>query len=103
MPVGHDPNVQILNSYVDNGDNTTTLRVDILNPRGFYTLANWVSGASLVQDLGFALVLPRTLGSNIGVDTVSEFTFDVASSYYIDMNGDTIAPVAPEMVWYDNL
>jgi hypothetical protein len=105
VPVGADPNIQVMNSYIDNGDSTTTMRVDVLNPRGFYTLENRpVNGASLVQDMNLAIILPRKNHlSGVPRSHTDLYTLNTENTYFIDMDGDQVFPVALEMLFYTDL
>ena len=96
VPVHHDPNLNLVQSIVDNGDGTKTLTAVLTNPNGFVDLASWSQGQSTIYDLDLALV---SYGS--GLDAVptaslgSYVTVTGANSFYVDLNGDVIPGVSP--------
>lgn len=91
VPVSHDPNVQVTSKLTDNGNGTSSIVVNILNPRGFVPLANWSAGKSMLEDLNL-MVVPQ---SGLDQNWMQHISIDSANSYYIDLNGSIINGVTP--------
>ena len=96
VPISHDPNINIIQHTVDNGDGTETLTAIVTNPNGFVPNADlggsWAIGKSTFADLALAVT-----GRDVTVfaDWESNYSIDAADSYYMDLNGDQIATVNP--------
>jgi len=96
VPYSHDPNINIIQHTVDNGDGTNSLIAMVTNPEGFVPNADpgtYVAGNSTFADLSFAVVLVDATTLADGWN--ANYWFETADSYFIDQNGDVIATVAP--------
>jgi hypothetical protein len=96
VPISHDPNINIIQHTVDNGDGTKSLTAIVTNPEGFVPNSDlggsWAIGKSTFADLQFAVVV-RDAASLSTWD--SNYWLESAESYFIDTNGDVIASVNP--------
>lgn len=97
VPYSHDPNINVIQRTVDNGDGTQTLTALVTNPQGFVPDSSdggsWVVGSSTFEDLQFAVVVSDQLGLADGWEL--NYSLDAAESYYIDGNGDVILTMTP--------
>ncbi len=97
VPYSHDPNINVIQSTVDNGNGTQTLTAFVTNPQGFVPDSTsggaWVVGSSTFGDLQFAVVMSDLFGLADGWEV--NYSLDPAESYYIDGNGDVIPAVIP--------
>lgn len=93
-----DQNIQLLTSREDMGDGTTQLTAMVISPTGFYDDDAWVPGTSYYDGLHIALSWDSSVFGN---DTVSDENWGdhvslvAEESYYIDLDGNTIANVTP--------
>jgi hypothetical protein len=99
VPLSHDPSINIIQHIKDNGDGTKSVIAMITNPEGFAPIASWSPGQSILADLQFTLVV----GSTDGVEPTSwntNFWLNNGNSYFIDLDGDTIANTTPTLYWW---
>ena len=107
VPMHHDPNVGLIQSTTDNGDNTITLKAILTNPNGFVPSVSGAIGESGTYDLNLALVsnngkVVLTPGSPpfydiTEIDIPTWFTI-TANSFYVDLNGDVIPGITPVLL-----
>jgi hypothetical protein len=91
VPLSHDPNIQLLIKQKDLGNGTSELIVNIINPRGFVAMDNWVAGNSSLEDLNLMFVPISSLDASWG----AYVQIDSANSFYMDLNGAPIVGAAP--------
>jgi hypothetical protein len=107
VPLSHDPNINLLQSTVDNGDGTSTVTAFMTNPNGFVANADlggdWTVGKSTFADLGLAVVATDA-GTATNADPFTDWDSDcagpcywieTAESFYVDSNGDVLVTVSP--------
>jgi len=91
-----DPYIQLGVSRADQGDGTTLLRVNIINPKGFNTddsKSGLIAGMSMLSSLKFSIVW-----SNPAVDDSNwQNSLQLISSDYFDLNGDPITGLTPQL------
>lgn len=91
-----DPYLQLGVNRTDQGDGTTLLRVNIINPKGFNTddsRFGLIAGMSMLGSLKFSIVW-----SNPAVDDSNwQNSLQLISSDYFDLNGDPIVGLAPQL------
>ena len=91
-----DPYIQLGVNRTDQGDGTTLLRVNIINPKGFNTddsKLGLVAGMSMLGNLRFSIVW-----SNPAVDDSNwQSSLQLVSSDYFDLNGDSITGLTPQL------
>ena len=95
VPLSHDPNVNIIQRTVDNGDGTESVMALVTNPNGFVPAASWSVGKSTFADLQFAVIVQESGPILKQATWASNFWIDTANSFYIDSNGDEIPTVEP--------
>lgn len=96
VPISHDPNINIIQHTVDNGDGTKSLIAMVTNPQGFVPSSapgTYVAGNSTYADLAFAVVLADASALADGWD--SNYWLETSDSYYIDTGGSVIGSVSP--------
>lgn len=97
VPYSHDPNINIIQHTVDNGDGTRSLIAMVTNPASFVpasdTTSGYVDGSSTFADLQFAVVLKDA--TTLADGWTANYWLETADSYFIDANGDVIASVTP--------
>lgn len=97
VPYSHDPNINIIQHTVDNGNGTKSLIAMVTNPASFVpaadTAAGYVDGSSTFADLNFAIVLKDT--TTLADGWTANYWLETADSYFIDANGDVIVSVSP--------
>lgn len=91
VPVSHDPNITVMQTFTPIGDGTYQLDFSLLNPMGFmpYSDAGWQAGMSQPEDLVVAVVSPTT-NARVFCNVM-----DAENSYYIDAEGNKITAVTP--------
>jgi hypothetical protein len=103
VPLHHNPNVNLIQNVTPSDPSLCpgagkqgTLTAIVTNPEGFaWDMTQWTQGQGTPKDLQFGIVsdsgsLLIQSNATLGVD----FTW---GGYYIDMNGNTIAGVTPEL------
>lgn len=107
VPVGHHPRLQITSNEIDNGDGTSTLIILMSNSNGFHKRENRSYEQSLLADLEIKILfwLGTQLNANFlqKSDLVDNFSLDTANSFYLDMDGNEIPNLVPEMLHVDDL
>lgn len=102
VPINHNPNMSLIQSVTDNGDNTKTLKIFLTNPNGFVSVANWMQGQSTFEDLALGITSADGLVGIIVTNAViaAPGTMDLISvnSYYVDLDGNPIVGVNPILV-----
>lgn len=96
VPVTHDPNINIIQHTVDNGDGTSSLIAMVTNPNGFVPDSanggSWSIGRSTFKDLNFSIVVQD---DNDLAGYTANYALDAVESYYIDDNGNVIGAATP--------
>jgi hypothetical protein len=108
LPSGHHPFVQLSYNVIEHGDGTGEIRITLLNPAGFTTFATSTNQTSLLADLSIKLLYaPASISYPAGTDIPAiykaAFSLDLAQSYYIDINGDVISGLQPELTHVTDL
>lgn len=100
MPSNHNPYVQLSYNVSPNGDGTGKIYVTLLNPAGFTTPAVAANNSSMLADLTVKL---QYFSSSDATVIKPTFSLDLASCYYIDLNGDVIAGLEPRLTHFVDL
>ena len=100
VPIAPNPYVQMNYNVVSNGDGTGSIYVVLLNPQGFKPVATADPNSSFFSDLPLRLVY---FSNGTAAQAKANFSLDAASSYYIGMDGSTLAGVSPVMTHAEDL
>lgn len=96
-----DQHLQLATNRKDLGGNITQLTAIVINPYGFHDDATWVPGTSYYDALNVAFSWDTGVyvGQGIVDDTnwQSHVSLVAAKSYYIDLDGNPILNVTPEL------
>jgi hypothetical protein len=103
VPLHHNPNVNLIQNVTPSDPalcpgpgKQGTLTAMVTNPEGFaYDMAQWTQGQGTPEDLQFAVVSDSgsvVIESNASLG--NDFTWD---GYYIDLDGNTITGITPEL------
>lgn len=97
VPISHDPNINIVQRTVNNGDGTASLIAMVTNPNGFVALdgGNWAIGKSTLKDLNFAVFLEATNQALNNWNVNNNVVLDTSASFYVDGDGNSIVTVVP--------
>jgi hypothetical protein len=98
FPVSHNPFVKMDYKVHDNGNGTGTYFVYVYNPAGFTATGPRQPKQAALADLGVHLEYFE-LGAEAWMKT--NFVIDQANSYFIDINGNKINGLQPE-IRYDS-
>ena len=102
VPTGHNPYVDLSYNVIPNGDGTGSIVVTLLNDAGFKSLATAQPNSSLLSDLSVKLIYYARLTST-PTQAKANFSIDTVNSYYIDLNGDVLSGVAPQLTHTEDL
>jgi hypothetical protein len=102
VPLNHNPNMSLIQSVTDNGNGTSTMRIFLTNPNGFVDVDDWQQGQSTFEDLALGITSASGILGFVATNAAiaATGTMDIVSlnSYYVDLNGDTVAGVSPMLV-----
>jgi hypothetical protein len=102
LPTNHNPYAQLSYNVVpDSAGNGGKIYVTLLNPAGFSDSGG--VNASLLADLGVKVLYFPDDAATENLAYINSFAVDLTESYYIDMSGDVITTVAPEMRHFSEL
>lgn len=95
-----DQRIQLMTSRSDNGDGITTLRVMLINPKGFKAdntiIGNELfDGMSLFRDLRFSIVWDKKILSV--TDTNWQSSLYLMDSQYVDLDGNVVTGLVTNM------
>lgn len=99
-PVSHNPFIKMDYKVQDNGDGTGTYFVYIYNPSGFTVAAPREPKQASLPDLGVHVEY-FNVGATDAMKT--NFVLDQANSYFIDINGNRITGLQPQMLHASDL
>ena len=100
LPSEHNPYVQLNYNVISNGNGTGSIRITLLNPAGFRTLATATANASLLSDLSVRIVY---YSDGTPAQAKANFSLNGAQSYYIRTNGTLLGSMTPVMAHYEDL
>jgi hypothetical protein len=100
LPVAHNPYINIDYEIRQNGDGSGSYHISVLNRAGFVAATPRQEKQTSLQDLGVYL---EYLESLVPADVKANFELDAAHSYYIDIDGNKVSALVPEMVHAEDL
>lgn len=94
LPFAHHPYIHVSQRIQSNGNGTGTITAFVMNPHGFVTTANREVGQSSLEDLTIGLQWFTNNSVSVVKPTVS---INTTNSYYIDLDGNVIGSVKPQI------